>query len=197
VESGGMSIWKKVRAGVSTVMPVAAKVLGTAHPLAGMAVEFLAGALDVDAEGKSRRALEREVAARMEAPTASDLAAIQKANNEFELAIAQLGYDEQRLDVELAELEMADRQNARALAGQTGIWPQFTLAVTLTLMVFGLAGLLVWMLTAEFETKPEVLALVSTLFGAVLSEWRGCLAFFNGTTHGSSRKTDAMAAKAR
>jgi len=181
--------FKKILGGLKAILPIAGQVLGSVHPLGGMAAAMIGKALGVESpETMGRAALESQIAARIDNATPEQLLALQQVDNEFELKMADMQYTPQRLENELAALDTQDRGSARTMAQELGtIWPQFTIVTTLTFIVGGL----IWFLT--HGTLPEGnQTMLNILLGSVMTAWLSSIAFFVGTTRSSARKTEMM-----
>lgn len=184
--------FKKILGGLKAFLPIAGQVLGSVHPLGGMAASMIGKALGIDnPETLARNELESQIVARIDNATPEQLLALQQVDNDFKMKMADMQYTPQRLENELAALDTQDRGSARTMAQELGtIWPQFTIVVTLTIMVGGL----MWFLT--HGTVPEgSRTMLNILLGSVMTAWLSSIAFFVGTTRSSARKTELMNSK--
>lgn len=177
------------------VLPVASTVLGTVHPLAGAALQGLGSVFGIDTTQMDQAQAEKRLEQAIATASPEQLARLKEIEAGFKVRMAELGLDEEALKVDLRRMEIdaetQDRINARALAGRTGIWPQMVIFVVMCLFAAALTYFVVGILESE-SPNTAVLALLSTIIGAVLRELASAGSFFTGTTHGSSRKTDML-----
>lgn len=153
------------------IAPTLAAFLGS--PAAGVAVELLSNALNVT---------EPEVEARLSAPLSSaDIAAIRQA----EIAAKA---KEQELGIRAEELLIEDRKSAREMYAQTrAITPQLLswLVVAATIWLEGYVLLYGIPAGANDLVVGRVLGTLDMAFGTVLAFWLG-------SSHGSTVKTEML-----
>ena len=124
---------------------------------------------------------ETELAQAVESASPEVMLKVKQAENSFKIRMKELSN-------ELESAEIGDIQNARHAHKDSKMPAFICIFLTVSVVAFG-ASLMIF-------TIPESnLRLVDTLFGAVLTAWLGSLAFFNGTTRSSSRKTEALVRK--
>lgn len=152
--------------------PTVATALGS--PLAGLAVDAISKALGVD----SSQVEDTLAAGKM---TGDQVLALKQA----ELALQQ---QEKELGFKFADLEVADRKDARAMQVAMHSNVPAILTIIVTLGFFGvLAGMLRGLLKAD--SNPVMLMMLGNLGAG----WTAALAYWLGTTHGSAQKTDLLA----
>lgn len=120
--------------------------------------------------------------------TPDQIAAIKKAENDFQLQMKQL--DIQSVD-DLEKIAADDRNSARQMQVQTKSWIPGALAITITVGFFALlSGMMFGKLKAsDNQALLLLLGSLSTAFGAVVM-------YYFGSSAGSDRKTELMAGKA-
>lgn len=168
-----MMDWKSV---VGSVAPTIATALG--GPLAGVAVQAIAGALGLS------DASEERIAQAIANATPDDLLKIKQAEQQFIVKMRELEVDLERLTVE-------DRKSAR----QAYVESKDRLVPVLALVIIGafvgtVAGVLFGTLTVD-----SVLA--GTLIGYLSAKAEQVIAFYFGSSAGSKKKDDALADIAR
>jgi hypothetical protein len=169
-----MDNWKSV---LSTIAPVVATALG--GPLAGAVVSKIGDILGLDepTQDKIRGAIE---AGNL---TGEQLAEIKTLEIKLKAEEAERGF-------RYADLEFKDREGARQMAIQTGAKTPAILTWLIVAIVLGLEGALL------FGAKPDVSEIVlGRILGTLDASLAMTLAFWFGTTHGSSRKTEMLSAK--
>jgi hypothetical protein len=114
-------------------------------------------------------------------------AALQKAEQDFQLQMAELGYKDA---ADLEAMGDADRASARTMQTQTRSPLPATLAVLVTL---GFFGLLVLMIFHAMPAGAETVLNVMT--GSLGTAWIMVITFYFGSSAGSDRKTEIMAAQ--
>jgi len=160
---------------LGSVAPTIATALG--GPVAGMAVKALSGALFGHEDGT-----DEDIQAALANPTGDQLAALKKIDADFKVQMKSL-------DIDLEKIAAGDRDSARNMAIATHDWIPRVLAVGVTLGFFGIvAYILLFGLPA---TGGEALLM---LIGTLGSAWTGVMAFYFGSSAGSTAKTDALTA---
>jgi len=164
--------WKRI---LASVAPGLATALG--GPLAGTAVAAIGKAI----LGKDN-ATEAEVAEAVETASPETLVALRQADKQFEVRMAELDLDLERLAVE-------DRISARTTMVATRIWPQVVLSG-----VFdgGYIALVIYLFAGEWAFTPEQMALVTAVVGVLTAGVIQTLNFWFGSSLGSKVKTDAL-----
>ena len=98
---------------------------------------------------------------------------------------AQIAADANATDVRMAEIETADRQNARM--DRQGNRMRAWLAVILPFCALGFGAAMVWWLFRS-DKITEAVTLGGTMLGWLIRDASGAIAFYFGTSVGSSRK---------
>jgi hypothetical protein len=159
---------------LKTIAPTIATALG--GPLAGLAVSIVGKALGAD------NATQDTIAAVVTGAKPEDLQKLKQAEEDFQLSL-------KKLDVDLAELDTRDRSSARALWGSG----KPTIA-TLSFVIIGAFIAMVWhMVYNHGAITPGNEALVGTLIGYVSAKADQVVAYFFGSSHGSTQKNDMLA----
>lgn len=148
-----------------SLAPVAASFFGT--PLAGLAVKSV---LDKWLGGEDGKPLDpKQVERTLAALTPEQALALQKADQEFALAMEQLGLKAEELKLEAERLAGADRASAREREVKTADWTPRILA---GLIVLGYALVQWWILAHVIA--PEMREIVMRSLGvldAALGMW--------------------------
>lgn len=165
--------WKAI---VKSVAPTLGAALG--GPYAGQAVQLIADKYLGKAD-----ASEDEVGAFISTASPASLLEMKALDYQFKI-------DTQRLGVDVFELEVKDRNSARE-THKDARTPTI-LSYVLTLMVF-VAGYAIFM--AEIPEANNTVA--NLLFGALLAKWGDSIAYWYGTTKGSSDKNKFMTGTTR
>lgn len=175
-----MSKWTSFRDStigiLGAVAPTLAKTLG--GPLAGAAV----GALSKALLGKPNGSVS-EVEAALSAASPEVLAAVRKADQDFEAEMGRQGIDLERINA-------ADRDSARDREIKTGDKTPARLALFVTL---GFFGILCYLLKYGLPADGGDALLI--MLGSLGTAWTGIVAYYFGSSAGSKAKTDALAAK--
>ncbi len=166
--------WKNV---IGKVAPtVASALLG---PLAGTAVSALGELFGISeaTEDKIAQVIENRQM------TGEQIAKLR----ELEL---KLKSEESERGFKYADLEVKDREGARQMFIQTGAKTPAVLTWIIVAIVLGLEGALL------FGVKPDGISdiVLGRILGTLDTSLAMVLSFWFGTTHGSSRKTDILAA---
>lgn len=147
--------------------------------LAGMAIKTVAetlGATDQSAEA---------VTAALAGASPEQMAALKQADNDFRLRMEELGM---KSIADLEALAVADRKNARDMAIAK---PSMMPAALSALVTLGYFGILVGMMSGYLKVNDSQALLI--MLGSLSTAWGMVMAFWFGTTNGSSRKTDLLA----
>lgn len=145
-------------------------------PLAGMAVSVVGKALGLG------NATQEDIQNIVVGSKPEDLLKLKQAENDFQIALKQL-------DVKLEEIEVQDRVSARSIFGQGKI-----IISVLAGLIMGSFLYMVWyMITNERTIAPENALVVGTLIGYVSSKADQVVAYFFGSSHGSTQKNDVLA----
>jgi hypothetical protein len=145
---------------------------GLGGPVAGQAVNVLANIFGKP--GASPTELESLIMG----ASPEQLADIKRSDQEFELKMNEL-------DIDVFELEIADRDSARELF-KINMWPQIALSVIYTLGYFGLIGCLIFdVATIPAGSEGQLL---SGLIGVLTTLQIKIADFWFGSSHGSKLK---------
>ena len=164
--------WKSI---IRTVAPTIGAALG--GPASGMAVKFLAETLLGDAD-----ASEKQVADFVTGASHEQLVSLKQLDQEFAIRMRQL-------DIDVFQLEISDRQNARQLF-RVNIWPQIVLSALFILGYFMVMGLLVY--HSDLEINDRVFGILNTVIGVLTAAIPMILQFWFGSSQGSKEKTSAL-----
>jgi hypothetical protein len=163
--------WKNV---LGKLAPTIATALG--GPLAGAVVSQIGSIFDINepSQDKIRAAIENGQL------TGEQIAALRELELKLKAEEAERGF-------RYADLEFKDRDSARQMMIQTGAKTPAVLTWMIVLIVLGLEGALL------FGAKPDVSDIVlGRIMGTMDAALLTVLAYWFGTTNGSSRKTDML-----
>ena len=110
--------------------------------------------------------------------TAEQIASVQ-------LAEVQIKAKAQELNLDFAQLVVADRKSAREMQAETRSYIPAVLAITVTI---GFFGILIGMMTETFKTSDALMLMLGSLGTA----WTGIIAFYFGSSAGSQAKDDLL-----
>jgi uncharacterized membrane protein YsdA (DUF1294 family) len=110
--------------------------------------------------------------------TAEQIASVQ-------LAEIQIKAKAQELNLDFAQLVVADRRSAREMQAQTRSYIPAVLAISVTI---GFFGILIGMMTETFKTSDALMLMLGSLGTA----WTGIIAFYFGSSAGSQAKDDLL-----
>lgn len=164
-----MDILKTFGPLIGSVAPTIATALG--GPVAGLAVKALSGALFGHGD-----ASQDEIQTALANPTAEQLAALKKVDNDFKVQM-------KALDIDLERIAAGDRASARDMQKETKDWIPRALAVSVTI---GFFAILLYMLIYGLPTTGNEALLL--LLGALQTAWGGIIAFYFGSSSGSQQK---------
>lgn len=158
---------------VRVVAPALATALG--GPLAGLAVNALASALDKPGAGPA------EISRAITEAGPETLLKLKAADQAFAAQMRQL-------DIQMETVNAGDRASARGRQISMHDHTPSVLAYALTIGFFGLIGIL------SFHPLPaENKDLVNILLGALGTAWVASMSFFFGSSSGSRSKDAALA----
>lgn len=170
------SVWDKARQVLGAVAPTVATALG--GPLAGVAVKAVAGALLGNED-----APEEEVAMAIAKATPEQLLAIKKVDADLKVRFKEL-------DVDLERIAASDRDSARRREVDAGgDWTPRILAVVI---VIAWCAVQYTLLTEVID--PSMRELVARVLGTLDAALMAVLYYYFGSSAGSARKTEALAA---
>ena len=110
--------------------------------------------------------------------TADQIASVQ-------LAEVQIKAKAQELNLDFAQLVVADRKSAREMQAETRSYIPAVLAISVTI---GFFGILIGMMTETFKTSEALMLMLGSLGTA----WTGIIAFYFGSSAGSQAKDDLL-----
>ena len=160
--------WKTL---IRNVAPTLGAALG--GPAGGMAVKFLAEKFLGDAKGS-----EQELATFIENATPTQMLEIKKADQQFALQMREL-------DIDVFELEVGDRQNARNLF-KVNMWPQIILSALFIVGYFAILAILMYF--NDVEINDRVFGILNTVIGVLTAAIPMILQFWFGSSLGSKQK---------
>lgn len=165
----------------TTIIKTVAPWIGTAlgGPLGGMAVEAAANALGVSE--KTTDAVKQALAG----VTPDQMLALKKAEQDFQLQMQALGFKQV---ADLEALAAGDRKDARAM--QVAVRSPVP-AILSVLVTVGFFGLLLGMMMGYLKVSDSQALIL--MLGSLSTGWGVVMAFWFGTTNGSSRKTELLA----
>lgn len=159
------------------------KLLGAVAPVLGTAIGgpfgAIAGSVLNAALGLGEDADEAARAQALARATPEQLLAIQQAEQQFKL-------DMERIGVDIAKIDAEDRNSARQREMTVKDHVPAVLSVLVTVCFF---GLLAWLMSKEPPTGSK--DVLNIMLGALGSAWASIIAYFFGSSAGSSRK-DAL-----
>ena len=163
---------------IKTIAPVVASALG--GPLAGAAVTAIGGMFGIaePTQDKIKAAIEN---GQMTGEQISGIRALE----------LKLKADESERGFKYSELEFKDRDSARNMNIQTGAKTPAVLTWIIVAIVLGLEGMIL------FNGMPQGVSELVTgrILGTLDMSLMMVLAFWFGTTYGSSKKTELLNAK--
>lgn len=168
---------------IKNILKAAAPMIGAAigGPFGGVAGKLIAQALD------NPDAKPEDIPALLGAATPEQMAAIKRAEQDFQVRMAELGYENEQ---KLAALSVDNTKDARDMQKQTrSPVPAFLTAIT----VLGFFGLLIGAAAGVLELQgSDVLML---LLGVLARETASVYNFWLGSSDGSRQKTEIMKTK--
>jgi len=176
--------WSGVANMAKELAPTIATCVG--GPLAGTAVTALEGVFNLTPKVTSTTDQRLDaVAEAMAGATPDQLAAVRKADQDFQAKMSELGFK----DIEsLAALEVQDLGSARTMQSTTRSWVPPVLTILITVGFFGLVA------TLMLASVPEAnKAIMYSLIGSLGTAWIGVVHFWFGDTMASTEKTNIIA----
>lgn len=176
--------WSDVSSVVENLAPTIATVVG--GPLAGTAVSALEHVFGLTPDASASVDQRQEtVAAAIAGATPQQLADMRKADQDFQVKMAELGFKDKEA---LASLNVQDVQGARDMQKNTRSWVPPALTLFITLGFFGLVAALM------FCNIPDAnKAIFYSLIGSLGTAWLATIHFWFGDTQSSSEKTQIIA----
>jgi len=164
----------------SSIIKVVAPWIGTAlgGPLGGLAVEAASNALGLST--RTADALKTAIGG----ATPEQMLALKNADQAFALQMQTLGF---KNEADLEAIVAGDRDSARKMQVSARSWVPGALAVFVTL---GFFGILVGLLRNELDTNNQAILI---MLGSLGTAWTGIIAYYFGSSAGSSRKDELLA----
>jgi hypothetical protein len=176
----------------SDILPVLGKLAPTiaaaaGGPLAGTAVTAIEGVFGLNKGTADLTTRQDDVAAAIAGATPDQLLALKKADNDFQVQMAELDFKDAEA---IAALNVQDRTSARTREVSTKDLTPRVLAGTVTL---GFFAVLLYMLQHDVPaTTKDVL---NIMLGSLGTAWVGIINYYFGSSSGSAAKTAIMAGK--
>jgi hypothetical protein len=179
--------WTSIAGVVTNLAPTIASVIG--GPLAGTAVTALEKVFGIT-PGTNDPVEQRQgvVAQAIAEATPEQLANIRKADQDFQVAMASLGFKDTEA---LAALKVQDVEGARTMQTSTRSWVPPVLTMVITFGFFSLVAALIFCNIPESNK-----AIFYSLVGSLGTAWAASIHFWFGDTTSSADKT-AIIAKAQ
>lgn len=176
--------WSNALGVVEKLAPTIATAAG--GPLIGGAVAMLENVFGLtpkpDAAISDRQ---NDIAAAIAGATPDQLLAMKKADQDYAVQMASLGFK----NVEsLAALAVQDRESARQMQVST---KSVTAPLLAWVVTVGFFGVLVIMMFAQLPDKMHDAFML--LLGSLATAWTGVMAYYFGSSAGSERKTELLA----
>ena len=170
-----MDFWSDAKQALGTVAPILGTAVG--GPLGGTAARLVAAALGLDPSTP-----EPQVAAAVTAATPDQLAALKKADQDFQVSL-------RNMDLSAAKIAADDRASARNLEASTHDWVPGTLMMALTGGFFGLLAYL-----ASHDVPVGNRDLLNIMLGSLGTAWTGGVTYYYGSSVGAVVKDKAIGA---
>jgi hypothetical protein len=176
--------WSSVATAVESLAPTIAAAVG--GPLAGGAVtalEHVFGLTPTAADTQSDRL--DSIASAIAGATPEQLANIRKADQDFQVSMASLGFKDKEA---IAALAVQDVEGARTMQATVKSWVPPVMTLFITLGFFGLVAALM------FCNVPDAnRAIFYSLIGSLGTAWIATIHFWFGDTNSSNDKTNLLA----
>ncbi|SAK95959.1 hypothetical protein AWB76_07227 [Caballeronia temeraria] len=176
--------WTAIAGAVTSLAPTIASAIG--GPLAGTAVAALEKVFGLT-PGSNDPVEQRQdaVAAAIAGATPEQLAAVRKADQDFQVAMATLGFKDAEA---LAALRVQDVEGARSMQVSTRSWVPPVLTLVITTGFFSLVAALIFCNIPESNK-----AIFYSLVGSLGTAWAASIHFWFGDTTSSVDKTTLLA----
>jgi hypothetical protein len=176
--------WSSVVGVVENLAPSIATAVG--GPLAGTAVTALERVFGLTPDANASVSQRQDdIAAAIAGASPEQLANMRKADQDFQVSMASLGFKDKEA---LAALNVQDVEGARDMQKSNKSWvpPVLTLFITA-----GFFGLIIAMIFCNIPTDNK--AILYTLIGTLGTAWLACIHFWFGDTQASADKTQIIA----
>lgn len=174
--------WGDVKNVVAKLAPTIAAGLG--GPLAGSAVAALTAAFGLNPDATTKEQQEQLVVA-LSGATPDQLLAIKKADQDYALAMQKAGFDSV---TKLEELATEDRNSARKREAEVKDKTPRNLAYAITVGFFSVMASLMFL-----DNLGEMKEVLYIMLGTLGTAWGSVIAYFFGSTSGSSEKNRLLA----
>ncbi len=174
----------------SDILPVLGKLAPTiaaaaGGPLAGTAVSAIENALGLPKSSSDLATRQDDVAAAIAGATPEQLLALKKADNDFQIQMAELDFKDAE---SIAALNVQDRSSARAREATLKDWTPRALAAAVTT---GFFTVLLYMLRHDLPTTTQ--STLNLMLGSLGTAWIGIINYYFGSSSGSAAKTELLA----
>ncbi len=175
--------WSDILPALAKLAPTIAAAAG--GPLAGTAVNAIETALGMNKSSNELGQRQDDLAAAIAGATPDQLLALKKADNDFQVQMAELGFKDAEA---IKMLEVQDRDSAREREVNIKDWTPRALAGGVTA---GFFAVLLYMMTHDVPiTTKDVL---NIMLGSLGTAWVSIIAYYFGSSAGSSEKTRLLA----
>lgn len=164
---------------LKTIVPMLGTAVSTVNPLAGLAITTIAKALGLETD--DRRVIEKAI----QNATPEQLVSLKKAEQEFAIKMAELGYDNVK---DLEAIAAGDRDSARK---REIALHDMTPAILAYAVTIGFFGVLSYVLSYGTPEKGGDALLV--MLGSLGTAWAGIIAYYFGSSAGSAKKDITIA----
>lgn len=96
------------------------------------------------------------------------------------------------LEVDVFKLEVADRESAREMAADAGMWPQIMFSLIFFVAYF---GLIYSLFSGQIVLDDSIRDISNILIGVITASLPGIINFWFGSSEGSKRKTNKLSIK--
>ena len=178
-----MSKWSTALNVIAKIAPSIASAAG--GPLAGSAVSILETALGVYPESPDLTKRQDAIAGAMVNATPETLAAIKKADADFQTRMTELGFADSEA---IAKLANDDRANARQRESTTRDWTPRVLSISVTMGFFTILGYIA--MASVPDSSKDIL---NVMLGSLGAAWVAIVTYYFGSSSDSAHKTEILA----
>lgn len=177
-----MANWKDTLKVLGKLAPTIATVAG--GPLAGTAVSAIEGAFGITPKTTDATQRENDIAEAIAGASPEQLVALRKADDDFKVQMAQLGYKNQ---ADLEALAVQDRDSARKREADVKDWTPRVLAYAVVFASLGIGyGVLYHKLAADSAT-------IGMIAGFIFREAASVLSYYFGSSRESAQQAALLA----
>lgn len=170
----------------SKVLPTITATVIPGSPLALMGINAVAKVLGADKIDPTPDALDAAIT-EAQGKNPEILLELKKADAELQIRLTEMGFDSEE---KILALQNADRSDARAREIAVKDRTPMILAFSVTVGFFGMLALL-----AFVKTEPTSHDVLLTMTGSLALAWSGIVGYYFGSSSGSAKKTELLAAK--